>query len=211
MTEVHNEHRRFQEHVPFYLNGTLGPIDRKFVEDYLQRYPHGNAEIEFSLRIRDVVKKTAAHRNDDDGLERLLNDWHSEAVKPLFRGTVFQAFTRFGFTPAIALLAILVIIQLVGTVTFMVLESQRTKDEYATVRSAITSAPTVFDLKVTFEPKTQLVDVARLIQEAGCRIVAVTPDSRAYLLALEDKSKNEYAQKRLRESPLVKAVEAENY
>ena len=50
---------RFEELLPWYVNGTLGAEDRAFVEAYLEQHPEARSELEWYRSLQQRVQENA--------------------------------------------------------------------------------------------------------------------------------------------------------
>jgi hypothetical protein len=59
MTEPTPEQMRFNELLPFYINGTVGEADRQWMEDYATNNPEATVWLRFDENIRASIQSTA--------------------------------------------------------------------------------------------------------------------------------------------------------
>jgi hypothetical protein len=80
MTEQDTAKRRFEELLPWYVNGTLNAADAEWVANYLREHPEGQAELWWHQSLRDRMRDNAPEVRPDAGFERLLTRIRIEAA-----------------------------------------------------------------------------------------------------------------------------------
>ena len=76
-------HRRFEELVPFFLNGTLGHEDRAFVEAFLQQHHAAKDSLSFNSHIRQTIQSlTPDTLPEQSRIDRLLDRWSKTLKNP---------------------------------------------------------------------------------------------------------------------------------
>lgn len=84
---------RFDELLPFYVNGTLGDDDRLFVERWLREHPDADVELRWARSLQQQLHEDVVAVSSEVGLERALQRIRAErpqtapaaAVSPLQR------------------------------------------------------------------------------------------------------------------------------
>ena len=69
---------RFDELLPFYVNGTLGTADRAWVESYLREHPQAGDELRWLRSVQTTVQAEAVPAASEVGLERALQRIRAE-------------------------------------------------------------------------------------------------------------------------------------
>lgn len=107
-----SESQRFEELLPFYLNGQLNQEDEQFFAGYLEKYPAAQNTLQFSRKMREVVKATGADRDPEASLQRLL-----AVCQPESQPGFFQHFSNWlgqmGVSPALAVALVVILLQTV--------------------------------------------------------------------------------------------------
>jgi hypothetical protein len=170
---------RFDELLPFYVNGTLGSADRDWVDAYLREHPHANAEVDrcrtLQQRIRDDVPAVSSEVGLDRAIARIRREGPApqlarraaaptltERVGAWFSALVPQPLLKPAFAAALAVVAVqgVVIVQMVA----------ERDDESSLVRSmppgqVVEQGPY---LKVNFKSDAREADIRlRLVESHG--------------------------------------------
>lgn len=165
---------RFDELLPFYVNGTLSQADREWVEGYLREHPKASAELQWYESLQTRLREDVPAVSSEVGLERTLQRIRAEspqgrAARPPLKGSLFarargwlatlvpQPVLRPAFAGALVVVAVqgLVIANLVAE-----------RDESTELRAV---RPSVIDkgpfLKVNFKPDAREADIRLLLVE----------------------------------------------
>lgn len=191
------EYQRFEELLPFYVNGTLDQPDRQFVEQYLAQHGYAQQSLNFTSALHKVVQGIGQHRAADQGLEKLLHEYRLLHPKQSWLDK-FQAICKaWGFTPAFAVAATVIAIQ-----TGILLSQQPlpTDTEYRSMPSQVAATP---NLKVIVSPKASFADLSALLQQHGCHIVSGPSETGELWLKLDKPEDASKIQKYLLDSGLV--------
>lgn len=139
-----NIRRRFEEMLPWYVNGTLEPESRQWFEAQLATHPELHAELRLTEAMRTQVRAAAPDIAPDLGLDRLMQRLHAErsASRPRAhapaRPSPWQRVTAllegFRLTPAFATAAAVIAIQ-AGVIGTLLMQQPDAESEYATFRS----------------------------------------------------------------------------
>jgi hypothetical protein len=73
---------KFDELLPFYVNGTLAEADRAFVEDYLREHPKSAAELGWYRSLQTRLHEDVPAVSSEVGLERALKRIRTEGPAP---------------------------------------------------------------------------------------------------------------------------------
>jgi hypothetical protein len=69
---------RFDELLPFYVNGTLGAEDRAWIDSYLREQPLAENELRWLRAVQTTVQAEAVPASAEVGLERVMQRIHGE-------------------------------------------------------------------------------------------------------------------------------------
>jgi hypothetical protein len=113
MTEPTPEQMRFNELLPFYINGTVGEADRQWMEDYATNNPEASLWLRFDENIRTAIQSTTPPTPENIRIERFLNDFRRiGATRSPWRRFLDSFFKpRLVPMPALALVALVVAVQ----------------------------------------------------------------------------------------------------
>jgi hypothetical protein len=77
-----NTTTRFDELLPFYVNGTLPEADRAWVDDWLHEHPHARAELHWARSLQTRLQEDVPAVSSEVGMERALRRIRTEGPKP---------------------------------------------------------------------------------------------------------------------------------
>jgi len=73
---------KFDELLPFYVNGTLSEADRAWVEDYLRQHPGAAAELHWYESLQTKLREDLPPVSSEIGLERAIQRIRKEGSAP---------------------------------------------------------------------------------------------------------------------------------
>lgn len=84
MNEPHTDELRFDENVPFYVNGTLAAQERTWMDSHLAQHPHKRADIEQAHQERQHSQRLRSNIPESVRLARLYRElnWNQAPVAP---------------------------------------------------------------------------------------------------------------------------------
>lgn len=169
---------RFDELLPFYVNGTLNADDRTWIEHYLREHPLAANELNWLRSVQATTQKEALPVSSEVGLERVLRRIHNErrATTPASMSAVERLREWFGrlvpasmLKPALASALAVIALQAV-VITTMVGEREDT--------SPIRTMPPVgvaeqgAFVKVNFRPDATEADIRMLLLDVQANIAS---------------------------------------
>jgi hypothetical protein len=172
---------RFDELLPFYVNGSLSQADRAWVDDYLRQHPAAAAELRWYESLQSRLREDAPAVSSEVGLERAIQRIRTEGPSPVlprraagptlaerlrewFAGIVPQAVLRPALAGAVAVVALqaVVIVQMAG--------EQDESSQLRSVRgSAVEQGPYV---KLNFKPDAREADIRMLLVQVQGSLAA---------------------------------------
>lgn len=194
---MNDNDKKFAEHLPFYINGTLNSDDMAFMNTYLANNLQAQSDLKLASAMRDVVKDIGAERAPDAGLPKLLNDFKQLHQKPSLLDRIQTSFKHWGLTPAFAVAATIVVIQ--STVMF----AQLGLVSSTTYRSMTEEKAAEPQLKIIANDKVSFSEITILLRQYGCKIVAGPSESGELWIAVDDPSQLDNIKRNLIESNLV--------
>lgn len=194
---MNDNDKKFAEHLPFYINGTLNSDDMAFMNTYLANNLQANSDLKLASTMRDVVRQIGAERAPDAGLARLLNDFRQLHQKPSMLDRIRASFKNWGLTPAFAVAATIVVIQ-----STVILSQQNliSSTAYRSVAEEKTPEP---QLKIIANNKASFSEITILLRQFGCKIVAGPSESGELWVTVDDPSQLNNIKRNLIESNLV--------
>lgn len=164
-------HERFEQLLPFYVNGTLSPADRAWVEAFLREHPEAQASVRFDTQMRRTLASSAADVSPEVGLARTLARIRGERSAPGRERSWWQWFLgERGFSPAFAVACALIAVQAV--VIGMLFNAQPDADALRYRAAQKGSAAQSALVQVEFVPSATEGEVRALIAAAGGWMVA---------------------------------------
>jgi hypothetical protein len=172
---------RFDELLPFYVNGTLDSADRDWVDAYLREHPHAGAEVARCRTLQERVRADVPAVSSEIGLERAIARIRRDGPAPQlarraaaptlwerlgawFSTLVQQPVLKPAFAAALAVVAVqgVVIVQMAGD------------DERSLVRSMPPAAVVEQGpyLKVNFKSDAREADIRLLLVESRGSLAA---------------------------------------
>lgn len=174
---------RFDELLPFYVNGTLSEADRAWVESYVREHPKAAAELHWCRSLQTKIREDQPAVSSEVGMERALRRIRSEGPAPQlarraaqasameklrdwFASLVPQPMLRPAFIGAMAVVALqtVVIVQMAGT----------GEDDAGQIRAI--PGKTVVEqgpwLKVNFKGEAREADIRMLLVETHGSLAA---------------------------------------
>ncbi|HET9205105.1 MAG TPA: hypothetical protein VFO28_02630 [Burkholderiaceae bacterium] len=165
---------RFDELLPFYVNGTLDDNDRAWVDEYLREHPKSSAELQWYRTLQDTMQRDAPAVSAEVGLDKVMARIRGEraparaAAKPAepslgerVRGWLAALAPQPLLRPALAGALAVVVVQ--GVVIANLATSVDDSSEIRATR------PTVVDagpfLKVNFKADAREADIRMLLVE----------------------------------------------
>ncbi len=173
---------RFDELLPFYVNGSLSDADRAWVDAYLHEHPEVAAELSWTRSLQTQLREDLPAVSAEVGLERTLRRIRSEGtatqrerrvasppilerLRDWFAALVPQPMLRPAFAGAVAVVALqaLVIVQMAG----------QGDDDASQIRAipAQVIEPGPF-LKVNFKGDAREADIRMLLVEVRGSLAA---------------------------------------
>ena len=170
---------RFEALAPWHVNGTLDPMERRWVEDYVREHPDAAAELRWYESLQTKIRANIPETSPDLGWDKLqqrirlerrqaTKSW-SEQLSELWSSL------RFGQTlslrPAFAYAAVALVVVQAGVIGTMVLEQSRQQAEFEEWRSLQTPVVSGPVLRVSFRPEASERDIRMLLLNVSGTIV----------------------------------------
>jgi hypothetical protein len=171
---------RFDELLPFYVNGTLSEADRVFVEDYLREHPAAGAELRWYESLQTKLREDLPPVSSEVGLEHAIRRIRTEGPVPhlprraagssllgrvsgWLRAVVPQPVLRPALAGALAVVALQAV----------VIADLATQDDSSEIRAM---RPTVVEkgpyVKLNFKPDAREADIRMLLVQVHGSLAA---------------------------------------
>jgi anti-sigma factor RsiW len=146
---------RFQELLPFYVNGTLSADDRRWMDEFIAAHPTARAELEFFRALRLDIQESAPKVPATIGLAKTMQLIRGD--QPTWSERISAFLSSFGMRPAMALTLAVVAVQ-AGVIMNMLIKQPGEEESY--IRSGttvpVTEGPV---LKVSFAADAKEADI----------------------------------------------------
>jgi len=165
---------RFDELLPFYVNGTLEESDRAWVDEYLREHPKSAAELQWYRTLQDTMQRDAPAVSAEVGLDKVMARIRGEraparaAAKPIepslgerVRGWLAALAPQPLLRPALAGALAVVVVQ--GVVIANLATSGDDSSEIRAARPTVVEAGPF--LKVNFKADAREADIRMLLVE----------------------------------------------
>jgi hypothetical protein len=170
---------RFDELLPFYVNGTLGAEERTWIESYLREHPPAENELRWLRAVQAMTQEEAVAASSEVGLERALQRIRAERPTPSpvvppslvdrLRDWLSRMVPQPMLKPALAGALAVIALQAV-IITTMVGE----RDDTSLIRTVppIGVAEQAAFVKVNFRPDATEADIRMLLIDAQANIAS---------------------------------------
>lgn len=205
---------RFDELLPFYVNGSLAEADRAWVDAYLREHPKAIAELRWYESLQARLREDAPAVSSEVGMERALRRIRTEGPAPQsarratppslierardwLASIVPQPVLRPAFAGALAVVALQTAV-IVG----LVAEQDDTSEIRAMQGSVADTGPY---LKVNFKPDAREADIRLLLVQVRGSLAAGPGQLGDYYVRVPEAQLDEYT-RTLLASGIVDAV-----
>lgn len=208
--------QRFEELLPWFVNGTLARQDHEWMEGYLREHPEAGAELRLTQSLRERVRGSVPEVATDLGMERLMHRIRSEQAmtrKAVKQAGLFERigefFNGFRITPAFAGAAALVVVQgfVIGGLMMRLDDAHESvrQAEYRALNVQPGAGPSTPLLRISFKARTTEEDMRALLGKLGGTFVG-GPTAFGDYLVLVDPAKIEQLSAAAAGEPVVASV-----
>ena len=195
---------RFQELLPFYVNGTLQGEEREWIERELAQHADARAELEAVLALQARVADSLPEVPDTIGLDKVMARIRADQPGLLDRLAAWLGFSG-GLRPATAFAGLAIIAVQAGVIVSLV-AGGRDEDAGAGLRaskaSAVHEGPL---LKVNFAPDAKEAEIRHLLVSVQGRLAGGPGQLGDYYIAVPAGREAALAEE-VRRSPIVQGV-----
>jgi hypothetical protein len=174
---------RFDELLPFYVNGTLAEADRAWVDDYLREHPKAAAELGWYRSLQARLREDAPAVSSEIGLERAIGRIRTEgpapelprrasATQPSRLSSLREWLSSLVPQPALkpAFAGALAVVALQAVVIVQLLGEREDTTEIRAVQGTVTDQGPY--LKVNFKADAREADIRLLLVEVNGSLAA---------------------------------------
>jgi|SRR6185369_835321 len=150
---------RFEELLPWYVNGSLGAEDRAFVDAYLKEHPEARSELDWYQSLQKRVQENAPAVPATIGLARTIRLIQGD--RPTLSERINAFFGNLGLRPSYAMAALAVVAVQGGVILNLLGDVRENADEIRALNAVrVKEGPM---LKVSFTPDAKESDIRMLL------------------------------------------------
>lgn len=192
---------RFDELLPWYVNGSLAAEDRDWVDRYLAEHPEARAELDWTRSLSARIHDGAPAVPETIGLAKVMTLIRSD--RPTFAERLGAFFGNFGMRPATALAGLAVIAVQAGFILSLLDTAQDDATQIRALKAtADTSRPM---LKLNFAPDAKEAEIRHLLVSLQGQL-AGGPGQLGDYYVVVPAGKEAALAERLKTNPIVQAV-----
>jgi len=212
-----NSKQRFEELLPWYVNGTLEATQREWVEQYARAHADAADELKSTLRFSAKLhEEVEASIPSDTGLNHLMarirenknGKRPSVGVMSRMSNWLRMFFDDFHFSPGFALAATIMVVQ-AGVIGMLVMKQPKLSpggEDYSTYRSVGEEKKIGPLLKINIKPDAREQDIRLLLVSIGGKLVGGPGQLGDYYVQVATQTLDEATEK-LKHSNLIDMVE----
>jgi hypothetical protein len=151
--------KRFEELVPWYVNGSLGAEDRAWVDDYLAQHPEARSELDWYRSLQARVRENAPAVPATIGLARAMRLIQGD--RPTLAERIGAFFGNFGMRPSFALAGLALVAVQGGVILNLMGQAREDADQIRALNAVrVEEGPM---LKISFAPDAREADIRLLM------------------------------------------------
>lgn len=192
---------RFEELLPWYVNGSLGAEDRAYVEAYLEQHPEVRGELDWYRSLQRRVQENAPAVPATIGLAKAMRLIQGD--RPTFSERVGAFFGNLGMRPAYALAGLAIMAVQGGVILQLLGETHDNADEIRALNAKrVEEGPM---LKISFTPDAREADIRLLMVQVRGELAGGPGQLGDYYLRVPAGSEAQ-ALKQVQAAPIVQAA-----
>jgi hypothetical protein len=192
---------RFNELLPWYVNGTLSADDRAFVERHLAEHPEARAELQWYESLQKRVLENTPAIPATIGLSKVMKLIQGD--RPTIAERISAFFGDFGMRPAMALAGFALIAIQGGVIFNLMIDAQQDESEIRALKATrVEEGPM---LKVNFAPDAKEADIRYLLMSVHGNLAGGPGQLGDYYIRVPAGKEAAIAEQ-LKANPLVQAV-----
>jgi hypothetical protein len=192
---------RFDELLPFYVNGSLGADDRAWVEQWLDAHPTARAELDWYRSLSERLHEAAPSVPATIGLAKTMTLIRGD--RPTWSERVNAFFGSFGMRPAMALAGLAVVAVQGGVIVSLMHDAQDDAAELRSLRATVVEDRPL--LKLNFSPAAKEEEIRHLLMSIQGHLTGGPGQLGDYYVAVPAGQEQALAE-RLQSDPIVQAV-----
>ncbi|MEO9103104.1 MAG: zf-HC2 domain-containing protein [Burkholderiaceae bacterium] len=192
---------RFEELLPFYVNGTLEGEDRAFVERHIAEHPEARAEVDWYRSLQLRVRENAPAVPETIGMARTMQLIQGD--RPTLSERISAFFGNFGMRPAMALAGLAVVAVQSGVILDMMYGAKENEAEIRSLRATqVEEGPL---LKINFAPEAKEVDMRLMLASVQGQLAGGPGQLGDYYVRVPE-GRQQAALEQLKSNPLVQSA-----
>lgn len=192
---------RFNELLPWYVNGTLSDEDRTFVERHLAEHPDARAEFDWFESLQSRMHENTPAVPATIGLSKVMRLIQGD--RPTIAERINAFFGNFGMRPAMALAGFALVAIQGGVIFNLMLGAEEDASEIRTLRATqVEEGPM---LKVNFAPDAKEADIRYLLMSVHGQLAGGPGQLGDYYIRVPA-GKEAATAEQLKANPIVQAV-----
>lgn len=192
---------RFDELLPWYVNGSLGAEDRAWVDRYLAEHPEAQAELDWYRSLSARLQDNAPAVPETIGLARAMTLIRGD--RPSFAERVTAFFGAFGVRPVTAFAGLAIIALQGGFILNLLNTAQDDAVELRALRATTTDDRPM--LKLNFAPDAKEAEIRHLLMSVQGHL-AGGPGQLGDYFVVVPAGKEAAVAEQLKSNPIVQAV-----
>ncbi|HSW20397.1 MAG TPA: hypothetical protein VLJ86_24450 [Ramlibacter sp.] len=151
--------KRFEELLPWYVNGSLGTEDRAWVDGYLEQHPEARSELDWFRSLQARVQENAPPVPATIGLARTMRLIQGD--RPTFAERIGAFFGNFGMRPSYAIAGLAIVAVQGGVILNLLGNAREDADQIRALNAVrVEEGPM---LKISFAPDAKEADIRMLL------------------------------------------------
>ncbi|HSW08351.1 anti-sigma factor family protein [Aquabacterium sp.] len=198
---------RFQELLPFYVNGSLGAEDREWVDRHVAEHDDARAELAWCRSLQSRLQDEAPAVSASIGLDKAMQRIRSEPARTGLGDRIAAFFGLLGVRPVTAF-AGLAIMAVQGGVIVSLMQDKRSDADGPITEMRAPQATAVHEgpmLKLNFAPDAKEAEIRHLLMSVQGHL-AGGPGQLGDYFVVVPVGKEAALAEQIRHSPIVQAV-----
>ena len=192
---------RFDELLPWYVNGSLSTEDRAWVDRYLAEHPEAQAELDWYRSLSARMQENVPAVPETIGLAKAMTLIRGD--RPSFAERVSAFFGAFGVRPATAFAGLAIIALQGGFILNLLNTAQDEAVELRALRATTTDDRPM--LKLNFAPDAKEAEIRHLLMSVQGHL-AGGPGQLGDYFVVVPAGKEAAVAEQLKSNPIVQAV-----
>lgn len=192
---------RFDELLPWYVNGSLGAEDRAWVERYLAEHPEAHAEVDWYRSLRTRIQENVPKVPETIGLAKAMTLIRGD--RPTLAERITAFFGAFGVRPLTAFAGLAVMAVQGVFIANLMSAAQDDAVEIRALKATVTNDRPM--LKLNFAPNAKEAEIRHLLMSVQGRL-AGGPGQLGDYFVIVPAGKEAAIADQLKANPIVQAV-----